>query len=365
MEFKRIAFLIYNLGSGGAERVVSSLANSLVDHYKVTIITLVKTEPFYTLRPEIDLLHCRDEIKTVTNPISSVYDGLVRIKTIYKLLKKNRIELLIGFMTTANIYAIWASKLAKIPCIISERANHEIYKLPKSIIKIRDFSYPHTNLLVVQTEGNKKFYENVIASSKIVVIQNPISPSLQSERELPRKEVDKKIILNVGSFKSGKAQDLLISAFANIPNDDWELILVGDGPNKKKFMQLADDLNISEKTSFEGKRTDIHNYYKKASIFVFTSEHEGFPNALMEALFFGVPSISTNCPHGPADLIQDKKNGYLVPVGDQVLLEEKMKRLMSQADLRTKFSQNSIKSTEKLKMATISEIWKKHIDQLL
>jgi len=361
----KIAFLIFSLGSGGAERVVSGLANNLADTHDVTIITLVKKIPFYQLNSKVQLLHCSDKIKTATNPLSSLYDGVVRVITIYKFLRKHEIQLLINFMTMANIYGILASKLAKIPCIISERANHAVYQLPKLIVKIRNLIYKHANLLVVQTEGNKDFYENVISPDKILIIQNPISETLQSKRSLHRKEGKKNYILNVGSFKQGKAQDLLISAFANIPNEGWELIFVGEGPKKSRFLQLAHDLKIADKTSFEGQQSDIHTYYKNATIFVFTSEHEGFPNALMEALFFGIPSISTDCPYGPSDLITDGENGFLIPVGNRKKLEKQMMKLMGDVDLQHQFSEKAILSTKKFEMELIAGQWKQQINKLL
>ncbi|SIS51237.1 GalNAc-alpha-(1-_4)-GalNAc-alpha-(1-_3)-diNAcBac-PP-undecaprenol alpha-1,4-N-acetyl-D-galactosaminyltransferase [Zobellia uliginosa] len=366
MERKKIAFVIYSLGSGGAERVVTGLANDLIKRHDIIIITLIKATPFYSLDQRIQIVHCSEEIKTNTNVIRSLLDGVNRVKAIQKFIKQFHIELLISFMTTSNIYSIWAAKWSKIPCIISERANHNVDIPPKSLIKLRNYSYKYCDFLIVQTEGNKEYYTKIISPNKIVVIQNPVGKLLQSKRQLNLNSNHRKQhILNVGSLKSGKAQDLLINAFANIPNVDWKLIFVGDGPLKQELIKLAENLGVSNQTLFVGKKKDVHTYYNEASIFVFTSEHEGFPNALMEALFFGIPSISTNCPYGPSDLISDGENGFLIPVGNQKILESKLIELMKNKELQDKFRTKAIESTKNLRVDIISEKWEKYINQLV
>lgn len=365
MKRKTIAFVIYNLESGGAERVITELANSFVSDYKVFIITLVKTKPFYKLNSEVNLLYCSEKVKNRTNPLKSIVDGVSRVRTLTEIIKKNNIQLIIGFMTTSNIYAIWASKLCRIPCIVSERANHEIYKLPKLQTLIRDISYKLCNYLVVQTSANKHFYSKKLSPSKIIVIPNPIANALATKRTPKLNKSKCNIILNVGSFKKGKAQELLISAFANIDNRGWQIIFVGDGPTKQKNLNLTKKLNLKQQISFVGKQKNIHEFYNNASLFVFTSEHEGFPNALLEALYFGIPTISTNCKHGPSELITNKKNGFLIPVGDQNMLQKKLSELMENEVLQNKFKENAMKTTERYQLDFIADVWRNYIEKLL
>lgn len=364
MEHRRIAFVISSLGPGGAERVVTELANNLVSEYEITIIMLVNCSPFYDIDPNVKLLYCSNTGTASTNAIRSLYNGLGRMTTLYKHLRNEQIQLAISFMTTSNIYTIWATKLANIPCIISERANHAIHNLQNRLVKIRNFSYNYCAFLVVQTQENKQFYDKWVASHKIKIIRNPIAEALRLKREIPRVQNGLKYILNVGSFKQGKAQDLLIKAFSAIPNENWDLVFAGEGPTKNKFEALTKKLGSADKIKFIGNKSNIHDYYNKATIFVFTSEHEGFPNALMEALYFGVPCISTNCPHGPSDLITDGENGFLIPVGDQKQLEQKMLLLMNDVKLQAKFSLRAVQSTKRLEMKVISNEWIELINQL-
>ena len=362
---KKIAFVIYGLGSGGAERVIVELANNLVESYEVFLITLVKTEPFYKPDQSIKLLHCSENTKTSTNPIMSTANGLYRIEKLRRILKNYKVELAIGFMTSSNIYAICASKLRGIPCIISERSNHNIKKLSKSLELVRNLSYKFCNYLIVQTNGNKNYYEKFLENSKIIVIANPISKDFENTRKTNIDVKKDKIILNVGSFKEGKAQYLLIKAFCNINDKDHRIVFVGDGPTKNDHIKLVKKLKLENRIVFAGKQKQISQYYNQAMIFVFTSEHEGFPNALLEALFFGIPTISTNCEHGPNDLITDGVNGFLIPVGDQQELEKKLTKLLQDKILQQNFSENAMKSTSKYNIADISASWRKYIETLI
>lgn len=352
----KITFVIYGLGSGGAERAVTGLANHWVSCHDISILTLVKTKPFYPLDPKINLEYCLEDSKSTTNILQSLRDGLFRIKRVIEHLRKEKSEVVISFMTTSNIYTIWAAKWVGIPCIVSERSNHAVFPLPKKLSVLRNYSYKFCTLLIVQTIGNKNFYESFLPSSKIRVLPNAVATSLKKVRKTSLKHKER-IILNVGSFKNGKAQDLLIKAFAKIAPTDWRLVFVGGGPNLNQFKKLATEMNIAHQIDFEGQQKDIAQYYNKAGMFVFTSEHEGFPNALLEALYFGIPTISTNCPHGPADLIKDGVNGFLVPVGNQDALQQKMRQLMKDEGLRKKFSSKAITMTKRYEMEHIAKHW--------
>ncbi len=124
-------------------------------------------------------------------------------------------------------------------------------------------------------------------------------------------------------------------------------------------------MGVADQIDFEGAQKDVASYYNKATMFVFTSEHEGFPNALLEALYFGLPSISTNCPHGPADMITDGENGFLVPVGDEEALAKKIEVLMKDEILRQSFSQNALESTKKYEMEHIAAQWMQVINEVV
>ena len=360
---KRIAFVINSMSAGGAERVIASLSNGLTASYDIFIISLDKQPSFYSLLSNVELLYCSDGLK----PSRGIKDALLNNFKLYKAitghLKKNKIDICIGFMTENNILSILASKRCRIPVIISERNNpyKEVDVTNKVWKGLRRLIYPYTNVLVVQTKLIKSFYEDFLPIDKIEIIPNPINPEFK-----PRNTQEKQnIILNVGRLSAQKNQKMLIQAFSRCKTDDWKLNIVGEGVLRDDLELLISDLELKDKVHLLGTQTNIQDYYEKAKIFAFSSNYEGFPNALMEAMYFGLPSISTACPSGPDELIRDGKNGFLVPVGDVDLMAEKLQTLIDNSILRGSFQIESTKTMQPYKLKFILKSWEAIINNLL
>jgi GalNAc-alpha-(1->4)-GalNAc-alpha-(1->3)-diNAcBac-PP-undecaprenol alpha-1,4-N-acetyl-D-galactosaminyltransferase len=170
---KNIAFMIHSLNSGGAERVLTTLANELVNKYNITIITLAACDSFYKLNPSIDLLNCGSQTQNTKSKLLLLKNHLNTLKKINEFIKLKKIELLIGFTTSVNVFTIIAANKNKIPSIISER-NNPVADPPNMLWKIlRNYYYKHTNYLVVQTLANKQFFYRNMPNDKIVIIKNP------------------------------------------------------------------------------------------------------------------------------------------------------------------------------------------------
>jgi GalNAc-alpha-(1->4)-GalNAc-alpha-(1->3)-diNAcBac-PP-undecaprenol alpha-1,4-N-acetyl-D-galactosaminyltransferase len=147
--------------------------------------------------------------------------------------------------------------------------------------------------------------------------------------------------------------------------EGWRVIIIGKGPNKKKLINLIESLNLSNQIEILSNIKNIHDYYMKASLFVFTSKAEGFPNALLEAMHFGLPCISTDCNYGPSDLITDGKDGFLVPVNNQEALIEKIDKLIKDDELKAFFSKNAAETSLNYTSEKVTEKWKNVINQHL
>ncbi len=327
MRKRTIAFVINSLTSGGAERVVSILANSLVSRHNVIIITFISAPIFYDLHKEIKVEHCTHEIKPSKNPFQAVVTNFSLVKRIGFFFSENKVDVCIGFMTTANILSVIASKIQRIPIIISERNNPYLEDRTTPILwkKLRGLVYPKANYLVVQTEGIKSFYKNFIEQKRLKIIPNPINPQFKNKPEIERENV----ILNVGRLSEQKAQHILIEAFANIKPKGWKLYIVGSGEKKEDLDLLVRDSDMSNQIELLGTVKNVDKLYSSSKIFAFTSIYEGFPNALLEAMYFGLACISTDCPTGPSELIQNDKTGYLVPVNDVKALEDRLEFLIN------------------------------------
>ncbi len=352
---KKIAFVIGALTPGGAERVISVLSNELIEKFEVTIITFVKSDPFYPLDSRIEVVSCFNKIDKPKSLIGSLKLNYALTKKLSKIVKDQRIDLLIGFITSANVLTTIAAKLNRIPCLISERNDPLKKSIPKLWVILRKFVYPMANHLVVQTKKVKIIYETIVKPEKITILPNPISPKLSESRNssTPRE----KIILSVGRLNDDKRQDKIIKAFQKLNLKEWKLLLIGDGPNKKKLITLINKSSLSHEVEILSGIKDVGKFYNKSSLFVFTSKAEGFPNVLLEAMHFGLPCISTDCNYGPSDLITNGKNGFLVPVNDQEALILKMSQLINDENLKTQFSIEARKTTENYMSKIVTTKW--------
>ena len=352
---KKIAFLIPSLSPGGAERVVVSLANKFSNKFEVFLIVLNKTETVYNVDKEVNLIYLQEKYSPSSSLIEAIKSNVIYVKKIVKIAKNNKIDTLIGFTTSVNILTVISSTLLKKPNLISERNNPEVY-VPNAFWRIlRNFWYPFTNGLIVQTEFIKGFYQKTIQESKIKIIPNPIDEIMLSTRK-DYSERDN-VILTVGRLDANKNQRLLIEAFANLNVDNWKLVVVGDGVLREEYKKLTASLGIADKVDFVGNVNNVSDYYNQAKIFVFTSQSEGFPNALLEAMAFGLPCISTDCPSGPSEIIKNNENGYLVELNNRSQLECGLTNLMNDQEICIKFSVNALKSTDKFKIQNIYNQW--------
>jgi GalNAc-alpha-(1->4)-GalNAc-alpha-(1->3)-diNAcBac-PP-undecaprenol alpha-1,4-N-acetyl-D-galactosaminyltransferase len=235
--------------------------------------------------------------------------------------------------------------------------------IPRLWILLRKRIYPMANNLIVQTEKVKAIYTKMLNSERITVLPNPISSDLSKLRKTNGSR--EKIILSVGRLNDDKRQDKIIRAVHKLNIKDWRVILIGNGPNKKKLIALIENYNLTEQIKILSDIKDVDRYYNEASIFVFTSKAEGFPNVLLEAMHFGVPCISTDCNFGPSDLIKDGVNGFLIPVDDQDKLTLKLEQLMNDENLQTQFSESAIQTTKKYMSKEVTNQWEILINKYL
>ncbi|MEO5789184.1 glycosyltransferase family 4 protein [Gelidibacter sp.] len=363
MHKKKIAFVIGSLSSGGAERVISNLSNGLIDRFDIVIITFVNSKPFYSLDDRIKVLSCLKFINQSTSTYQSIKLNYILTKKIYHIIKAEQVNIVIGFITSANILSTIAAKMYGIPCIISERNNPIHNDLSSFWVILKNFIYPLADRIVLQTQGVKKIFEKKIKADKLIILPNPISLELTNKRDESTKKEN--LIITVGTLNENKNQKDIIAAFASIDIENWKLIIIGDGNKKEELNDLIQVANLKDGVEIISKVKDIYKYYNKASIFIFTSKTEGFPNALLEAMHFGLPCISTDCDFGPSELIDDGINGYLVPINNYVILREKLTQLMKNEVLRGEFSKKAKSSTDNFQSTEVMAKWEDLINSLI
>jgi GalNAc-alpha-(1->4)-GalNAc-alpha-(1->3)-diNAcBac-PP-undecaprenol alpha-1,4-N-acetyl-D-galactosaminyltransferase len=360
---KKIAFIIPCLSYGGAERVIVSLANKFTSNFEVFLIVFYKSDMIYNVDEKVNIVYLQEKYTASFSFIDAIINNIGYLKKLIKIAKKNKIDALIGFTTSVNIITVISSFYLKTPTLISERNNPEVY-IPNFFWKVlRKFSYSFTSGLVVQTDFIKRFYQKTIQTDKIIIIPNPIDEYLISKRKFYGDRLN--IILTVGRLDENKNQRLLIEAFSNLNPENWKLIIVGDGILRDVYKKLVKDLDIEQKVEFVGNVQNVWDYYNQAKIFAFTSNSEGFPNALLEAMSFGLPCISTDCPSGPSEIIINDENGYLIEVNNRKQLEDRLSKLINNPAICDQFSQNAISTTLKFNMVEVKKLWEVQIQKLL
>jgi len=353
----KILLFIHSLGAGGAERVMSLLSNDWAEHgYSISIVTLTSSDrSFYKLHNSIEVipLDIASESHGIKDSIIGNYKRIVAIK---KVILEHDPDIVISFMTTTNVLTTLAAKLAKKPIIISERNN--FYRVKSKIWRLlRRIVYPFSDVLVVQSEHDKEKYDY---HSNVHVILNPLI--LEYKHKNIRRQ---KMILAVGRLQLHKGFHQLLKVFSQLNAKKWQVVILGEGPERAFLEKLALELNIEKNVSMPGRVTDVEEYYKKASVFVLSSNSEGFPNALIEAMGYGCAAVAFDCLTGPSDIIDNKKNGILIEVGNVNELAESIQYLIDQPKKREEFGENAKKIINELNIKKISTKWFEIINEVI
>ena len=246
-----------------------------------------------------------------------------------------------------------------IPVFVSERNNPWVMPDVKITRLLRKAMYPLAKGIIFQTEMAKSFFPKYI-QRKGIVIDNPVDVS---RIPLLYEGSRNYTITAVGRLAPQKNFKLLINAFYMFSkmHDDYCLEIYGDGQLKNELEQQIKELGIAHKVSLCGARKDVLDRIRCSSMFVLTSDYEGVPNVLLEAMCMGMPVISTDCPSGgPRKLIEDGINGLLTPVGD---CDELVKRMDSLCDVAyaSSLSKEAYKVREKFTNPDIFVQWERYI----
>ena len=308
----KIMFVVLSLGKGGAERVVSVLANSFVEmHHDVVITFTANKKICYTISDKIKTICLENEWSFNQKAFHRVFK---RIQAIRKTVKSEKPDIVISFLSLVNMECAMALMNCRIPLIVSERSNPVVVPSDRITRLLRRIVYCRPNGFVFQTEGARQYFSKRI-QRKSAVILNPLVSGLPEHFTGERT----KRIVSVGRLVKEKNYPLLIDAFDTFHKikPTYTLEIYGEGDQEESIRRLIDEKGLTDSVKLMGFCKNVHERINDASLFVLTSNYEGLPNALMEAMAQGLPCISTDCPcGGPRTLINHQANGFLVKVGD-------------------------------------------------
>lgn len=323
----KVLFVINSLAGGGAERVMATLlANSQrwLDRHEIRLAVLDDDGRDFALPDWLDVIQLDCRHRTVRS-IAEV-DGAVR---------EWRPDVTVSFLTRANLATVFAMRRRGRPCIISERTSTSAHLgsgprqlVTKNLIRL---AYPRATRVIAVSAGVAAKLETdfAVGGRRLDVIPNPVDMTrIEIDAQEPQPvAVGGPYIIAVGRLVAVKNYALLIRAFARAETSA-KLVIAGDGPERAALEELAKELGIGDRVILPGW---IHNPYPLlagASLFALTSNVEGFPNALVEALALGIPVVATNCSEGPAEILASKPIeevsgvvlapfGILSPVGEE------------------------------------------------
>lgn len=315
----KLIFLNADIGYGGAEKMLVWLANQCAENgHQVTLFTYRNCQVMQPV--SILVKHVHVQLETDGADISI-------IKTIiflHRFINSEKFDIGIAFLSPSMLRMAIASIGTNMKMLFSHRGD-PYYSSPNKKIKQRLFgkinrwAFKQADHYVFQTQMAKNYFCQDI-QSRSTVIPNPIHPLL---RTTERAGNIQKTIVTVGRLDiKQKRQDILIEAFNSLSNQypEYDLQIYGSGEDED-FLRAISSSN--EKIKIMGKTSKVAEVVQNAAVFVLTSDFEGIPNALLEAMSIGVPCVSTDCsPGGAAMLIQDKVNGLLTPRGDAKKLSQ-------------------------------------------
>ena len=362
MKNKKIAFYIGSLTKGGAERVITNLAEYFYSKgYQVWMITKFRAETEYSLSEGIVRIIADLTKEEEKGRIRNFFNRTLKLR---KIIKEIHPDVVVSFIGKSNLRTIAATRGTGIPAVVSVRSNptREIGSGWKRLFTFLLFGMAEG--VVLQTTEAKEFFPKWI-QKKAIVLQNSLNPEFirPAYTGVKRKE-----IVSVGRIDHNKNQKMLIETFAPLAEEfpEWNVVLYGDGDAKKGLEERVRTLGLEERILFQGVQSNIPEKIEGASIFALTSKQEGMPNALIEAMVLGIAVVSTDCPcGGPRDLITQNENGILIPPDDTKALTDALKLLMTDDNMRQRLGRNAMQLKERVLPENINAQWETYIGGII
>ncbi|MCK0131207.1 glycosyltransferase family 4 protein [Flavobacteriaceae bacterium F08102] len=317
------------LDHGGGQRFVTELANHWAKQgHDVTIVLLRSGASFYPLRPEVKVIALGYTHEPNQSKWKTVKSGIETFFKLRRVIRSIRPRFVLSILSSTNILTLAATRFTNtkvyVNDIMSPYRNRSTWEK-----RCRKLLYRKADGVIALTGIAKSIIQKETKNPHVVAIPNPVKKIV-----LDQNIAKEKMILNVGRLDSAKGQHFLIDAFYQLNRPDYRLVILGEGDKRKSLEKQIKSYKLEDTVLLPGAVIDIDPWLAKAEIFAFPSVTESWGLALTEAMAAGLPCVSFDCEVGPREMINDGKNGFLIPVGDVGGLRQKLAILIGDPKLR-------------------------------
>ena len=359
---KKVLIYISSLNMGGAERVAYTLGNELANNMQVTIVTDSIGKNEFSGNAEYKRVNL--DYRVSSNQVLRVINRFLYSFKIRTACKNINPDIIISFSIECGLRMQTALVGTHYKKVIAIRSNPAVdYKSEKEIHKICK-RIDGNDGFIFQTAMQRDFFTNTIRE-KSCIIFNPINEEFMHETS--HQPINKEVI-TVGRLTKSKDHYTLLRAYDRIAAKypEYSFVIYGDGKLMQSLADFRSNLAHKEQIILYGSTNETRKMMQQAAVFVLSSSNEGMPNSLMEAMAMELPVISTDCPcGGPAEMIQNGKNGFLVPVGDDEKIAQCIDDYLSTPALMRMMGKEAGKIRELCNKETIAKQWEHYIEYVI
>lgn len=354
----KIVFLSYLHGFGGAEKQNVMLANAMAERgHEVTLISISANNNCYELDKRVRYIFLPDRTANAMRIAT-------RYQDINKKLKELKPDITVNFWFQSAYMSAVMKKSITGKVIYSERGDPDDREYRGILGLIRSFTIPCIDGFVFQSKGAQRYFNEEV-QKKSIVIPNPVFVKVE---EYPEVQKRRKVIVTVGRLHPQKNQKLIIDAFSSIADQipEYKLEIYGDGELKDELQKQIDSLGLADKVFLKGTSKEIYKSIYDAKLFVLSSDYEGLPNTLLEAIALGIPSISTDCkPGGAREIIEQNYNGEIVECNNKTALADAIISILNDSNKMNKYSKNGKERSLQFFPKRIYDSWENYFNELV